>query len=104
MTPSLAPALGGQSTVARLAVYGGGDLTARLSLDGSVQWAGAIAGRAAPATSADVSLSWQLTPAWSLLGTYYENRIGSWTPLVVTSPLAPATPTVVPPWASAASS
>lgn len=96
VTPALQPTLGEQSTLVRLALYGGGDLSARLSLDGSVQWADAIAGHAAPATTADVSLIWQLAPGWSLFGTYYENRIGSWTPLVVTSPLAPATPTVVP--------
>ncbi|HEY7964456.1 MAG TPA: SdrD B-like domain-containing protein [Steroidobacteraceae bacterium] len=96
VTPALQSTLGQQSTLVRLALYGGGDLSARLSLDGSVQWADAIAGHAAPATMADVSLIWQLAPGWSLFGTYYENRIGSWTPLVVTSPLAPATPTVVP--------
>ncbi|HYL70879.1 MAG TPA: SdrD B-like domain-containing protein, partial [Candidatus Dormibacteraeota bacterium] len=96
VTPGLLPTLAQQSTLVRLALYGGGDLSARLSLDGSVQWADAIAGHAAPATTADVSLIWQLAPGWSLFGTYYENRIGSWTPLVVTSPLAPATPTVVP--------
>jgi hypothetical protein len=83
------------ATVLRLAVYGGGDLTARLSLDGSVQWAEAVQGRAAPSTSADVTLSWQVNRAWSLLASYYENRIGSWAPLVVTSPLNPATPVPV---------
>jgi hypothetical protein len=83
------------STVVRLAVYGGGDLTARLALDGSVQWATAVQGRAAPARSADVSLTWQVARAWSVLASYYENRVGSWTPLVVTSPLAPPTPAVI---------
>ncbi|HET9330830.1 MAG TPA: SdrD B-like domain-containing protein [Steroidobacteraceae bacterium] len=96
VTPALQPTLAQQSTVVRLALYGGGDLSARLSLDGSVQWADAVAGHAAAATTADVSLIWQLAPGWSLFGTYYENRIGSWTPLVVSSPLAPATPIVVP--------
>jgi len=83
------------STVVRLAVYGGGDLTARLALDGSVQWATAVQGQAAPSRSADVSLTWQVARAWSVLASYYENRVGSWTPLVVTSPLAPPTPAVV---------
>ena len=83
------------TTIVRLAVYGNGDLTARLSLNGSVQWATAVEGRAAPATSADVTLAWQMTRAWSFLGTYYENRIGSWTPLIVSSPIGPAIPTVV---------
>ena len=77
------------STILRLAAYGNGDLSARLSLSGSVQWATAVQGRAAPSTSADVTLAWQMTRSWSLLGTYYENRIGSWTPLVVSSPIAP---------------
>lgn len=95
-TPELAPVLAPQSTVIRLAVYGGGELTARLSIDGSVQWADSVQGRAAPATSADVSLIWQVARRWSVLGTYYENRVGSWTPLIVTSPLAPPTATVIP--------
>jgi len=82
----------GDSTILRLAAYGGGNLTARLSLDGSVQWAEAVQGRAAPYTSADVSLNYQINRAWGLILSYYENRIGSWTPLVVTSPLTPAVP------------
>jgi hypothetical protein len=83
------------ATVARLAVYGGGDITARLALDGSVQWARAVQGRAAPSTSADVTLSWEMNRAWSLLASYYENRVGSWEPLVISSPLTPATPVPV---------
>ncbi len=83
------------STIVRLAVYGGGDLTARFALDGSVQWATAVQGRAAPSRSADVSLTWQVARAWSVLASYYENRVGSWTPLVVTSPLAPPTAAAV---------
>jgi hypothetical protein len=88
--------LGQDSTVVRLAVYGGGDLTARLTLDGSVQWATAVQGQAAHSRSADVSLTWQVARAWSVLASYYENRVGSWTPLVVTSPLAPPTAGVIP--------
>ncbi|HEY6822929.1 MAG TPA: SdrD B-like domain-containing protein, partial [Steroidobacteraceae bacterium] len=82
----------GDSTILRLAAYGGGNLTARFSLDGSVQWAQAVQGRAAPYTSADVSLNYQINRCWAVIFTYYENRIGSWTPLVVTSPLTPAVP------------
>ena len=81
------------TTIVRLAAYGGGNLTSRFSIDGNVQWATAVQGRAAPATSADVSLVCQLARAWELLFTYYENRIGSWTPLTVTSPLTPPVPT-----------
>src|SRR5262249_56972612 len=83
------------STIVRLGMYGNGDLTARLSLTGSVQWATAVQGRAAPTTSADVTLGWQMTRAWSFLGTYYENRVGSWTPLIVSSPISPPVPTLI---------
>jgi hypothetical protein len=83
------------STIVRLSVYGSGDLTARFSVNGSVQWATAVQGRAAPSTSADVTLTWQMARSWSLLGTYYENRIGSWTPLIVTSPISPPVPTPI---------
>lgn len=95
-TPELTPTLTQRSTVLRLAVYGGGEFNARLSIEGSVQWADAVQGRAAPAISADVSLICQLTRAWSVLGTYYQSRVGSWMPLIVTSPLAPPTPTLIP--------
>jgi hypothetical protein len=65
-------------------------------LDGTVQWSETVQGEAAASTSADVSLSYQLSRSWSVLADYYENRVGSWTQLVVTSPLAPPTPTPVP--------
>ncbi|MBV9696500.1 MAG: hypothetical protein JO005_06175 [Gammaproteobacteria bacterium] len=84
------------STLLRLAIYGGGDLSARLSIDGSLQWAAAVQGRAVPARSADISLTWQLTRGWSVLGSYYENRAGSWSPLVINSPLTPVSAPVVP--------
>ena len=81
------------STIVRLSVYGGGDLTSRLSLDGSIQWADAVSGRAAPGTAADVTLSYQLARSWGLLFSYYESRTGAWTPLIVSSPLTPPVPT-----------
>ncbi len=84
------------STVVRVAVYGGGDLTARLALNATVEWATAVHGEAAPSRSADVSLTYQLSRSWSVFTDYYESRIGSWTPLVVTSPLTAPTPTVIP--------
>jgi hypothetical protein len=84
------------STILHLAAYGGGNLNGRLSLDGTVQWSQTVQGQAAPSTSADVSLTYRLNRCWSVLADYYENRIGSWTQLVVTSPLAPPTATPVP--------
>jgi hypothetical protein len=80
------------TTVVRLAAYGGGNLTTRLSIDANVQWATAVQGRAAPSTSADVSLICQLARSWELLFTYYENRVGSWSPLTIIAPLSPPVP------------
>lgn len=84
------------STVVRAALYGGGDLTARLALDATIQWAQAVQGEAATSRSADISLSYRISRAWSVLADYYESRVGSWTPLQVTSPLNPPQPTVIP--------
>jgi hypothetical protein len=84
------------STIARLALYGGADVTARFSLDGNVQWAQAVQGAAAPSTSASVSLTWHMSRSWSALASYYENRVSSWTQLVITSPLAPPVQTPLP--------
>jgi hypothetical protein len=80
-----------EATIGRFAVYGGGDLTSRLSVSGTVQLASTLQGHAAPSQSADVSLNYQLSRWWSLAADYYENRVGSWTQLVITSPLAPPT-------------
>jgi hypothetical protein len=84
------------ATVMRLDLYGGGDLTAKLSANAVVQWAQTVSGQAAPSTSADISLAYQLNRSWSILADYYENRVGSWTQLVITSPLTPPTETAVP--------
>ena len=76
-------------TALGLSVYGGGDLTGRLSIDGNIRWARAIQGSNAPATSANVELTWQASPNWSVLTTYYESHTGSWSSVTVASPLAP---------------
>lgn len=78
------------STALRVALYGGGQLTARLGVESNVQWARAIAGRLAPGVSANLSLTWLLSANWSVLLSYYDSQIGSWTPMVVQSPLTPA--------------
>jgi hypothetical protein len=76
-------------TALGLSVYGGGNLSARLSVDGNVHVARAIQGSNAPATAANVALTWQLSPNWSVLATYYESHTGSWNAITVTSPLTP---------------
>jgi hypothetical protein len=83
------------STVLSIAAYGGGQFTHGLGIEGNVRWAAAVQGQAAPGVSANVSLTWQLTQSWEILATYYDSRIGSWTPLTVESPLTPPAATPV---------
>jgi hypothetical protein len=84
------------STVLGIAVYGGGQFTTRFGIEGNVRWATVVQGQAAPGVSANVSLTYQLSPHWQMLATYYDSQIGSWTPLTVNSPLTPPVATVVP--------
>jgi hypothetical protein len=76
-------------TALGLSVYGGGDITARLSIDGNLRWARAIEGNNAPSTAANVALTWQYDQNWSFLATYYENHTGSWRAVTISSPLNP---------------
>jgi len=76
-------------TALGLSVYGGGDLTARLSIDGNVRWARAIEGTNAPATAANVAVTWQVDANWSVLATFYENHAGSWSTVTISSPINP---------------
>jgi hypothetical protein len=84
------------STVLGLGAVGGGQMTSKLGLEGNVNWAGAVQGRAAPGVSANVSLTYRLSYAWEILLTYYDSRTGSWTPPTVESPLSPPVPTTIP--------
>jgi hypothetical protein len=84
------------STVLGIAAFGGGQLTSSLSVEGNVRWTAAVQGQAAPGVSANVALTWQLSSSWEILATYYDSRVGSWTPLTVQSPLTPPVATPVP--------
>jgi len=89
VTGSLFDGLAQDSTILGLAAYGGGQFTARLGTEGNVRWSRAVQGLAAPGVSANVSLTYQIAPQWEMLATFYENQVGSWTPLTVQSPLTP---------------
>jgi hypothetical protein len=84
------------STVLGLGAVGGGQMTSKLGLEGNVNWAGAVQGRAAPGVSANVSLTYRLSSTWEILFTYYDSRTGSWTPPTVVSPLSPPVLTTIP--------
>jgi len=68
------------STVVGLAVFGGGQITAKLGVDANVRWAATVAGMRRRPVSANVSLTYQLSRAWQVLGTYYDSQTGSYTP------------------------
>jgi hypothetical protein len=84
------------NTVLALAAYGGGKFTARFGLEGNVRWATVVQGRAAPGVSANVSLTYQVSPHWQILATYYDSQVGSWTPITVNSPITPPVAPVAP--------
>jgi len=92
-TPLAPPRSGSEASVS---INGGGDLTARLGFDANVRWGVAFSGPGAPAVMANVALTWRVARDWLLLASYYEYRIGSWTEVTVTSPLAPPLATVNP--------
>jgi hypothetical protein len=84
------------STVLSIAAFGGGQFTGAFGVEGNVRWARAVQGQAAPGVFANVSLTWQLSRTWEILATYYDSRIGTWTPLTVVSPLTPPVAMPVP--------
>ncbi|HET9576738.1 MAG TPA: hypothetical protein VFP44_02865 [Usitatibacter sp.] len=58
-----------------LAAFGGYDITNNLTVDGTLRWNierddGHHVGR-----FANVGLVWRISPRWSLVGTYYDNRV-----------------------------
>ncbi len=84
------------STVLGIAVYGGGQFTERLGVEGNVRWATAVQGRAAPGVSANVSLTYQLSQNWQILATYYDSRGRILDTAHGDSPLTPPVATAVP--------
>lgn len=84
-------------TIFGVAAFGGGQFTTRLRVEGNVNWATAVQGRAAPAVSANVSLIYRVSQNWEVLATYYDSQTGSFTPLTVFSPLTPPVATAAVP-------
>jgi hypothetical protein len=93
----LLPAYGTLSdgTGISIAAYGNGELASGLSLSGNLRWGTVLNGNGTTGVTANASLVWRLSNAWSMLATYYENRTSSWMPLVVSSPIAPPLPAPV---------
>src|SRR5450631_2173576 len=74
-----------------LAIYGGGDLTSNLSIDGNVRVTNARDRINATGANADVNVNWRFNSRWSLVASFYDNRDPIPVPLTI-DPLIPMTP------------
>ena len=72
------------------AAFGGWDITNTLSVDGSARWT--LEGESTRRTGrfANLGLTWRLTPRWSVVATYYDNRVE--TPLLTFGGIDPVIP------------
>ncbi len=70
------------------AIFGGGDLTSRVSIDGNARWTKSNAAQSETNSFANIALSWRLASNLALSVVYYENRTDTSQPLTVVSPIA----------------
>jgi hypothetical protein len=73
-------------------IYGGGDLTSTLSIDGTVRVTNARDRVNSTAANADINLNWRINSRWSIVASIYDNRDPIPPPLTI-DPLIPLTPT-----------
>src|SRR3546814_17825639 len=66
-----------------LAMYGGRDLTDRLSIDGSARWNHGNGGAAFRGTDFNIGTTWRLTTRWSLSAAFYQRRGSRHSPLIL---------------------
>ena len=65
---------GKRTTRSSLAAFGGIDLTNTLTLEGNIRWSIERDSAKSIGKYANLGLVWRITPRWSLVGTYYDNR------------------------------
>lgn len=84
---------------AGFSAFGGIDLTNNLSLDGSIRWGRdweEPTGIVTNGRYANLGLVWRITPRWSLLATYYDNRV-EFPQFIGIGPILPVEPAIVVP-------
>lgn len=74
-----------------LSLYGGGDLTDTLSLDGSARWTEGDGPGAARGSDFNLGLNWRLRPRWALAATFYQSEGSQRSPFIL-DPLVTETP------------
>lgn len=75
---------------AGVAAFGGWDITNNVTLDGSLRWTIDNDTSRHTGRFANLGLVWRITPRWSLVGTYYDNRVE--TPVLSFTGIAPIIP------------
>jgi hypothetical protein len=65
---------GVRTTLSSFSAFGGIDLTNNLSLEGNVRWSLEREAVRTVGTYANVGLVWRISPRWSLVANYYDNR------------------------------
>lgn len=78
---------------ASLALYGGGDLTDALTLDGTARWTEADGPSGLRGIDVNLGLSWRLSRHWLMTAAYYETRGSQRSPFII-DPLAEQQPFV----------
>lgn len=78
------------SRTSTFAVYGGHDLGARLSLDGSVRYTDASGEGAIRGSDFNIGLNWEIHPRWVLAAAFYQSRGSQRSPFVL-DPIATET-------------
>lgn len=71
-----------------IGVLGGGDITNNVSVDANLQYNVLTRGKSASGVYGNLNLNWRLSPQWSVVGTYYDNRDDT-AQLFVLDPLIP---------------
>ncbi|SDQ45870.1 carboxypeptidase-like regulatory domain-containing protein [Pseudoxanthomonas sp. CF125] len=76
---------------ATLSLYGGRDISERLSIDGSARWTHGDGDSAVRGTDFNLGLNWRMTPRWSVNAALYQSTGSQRSPFVL-DPLVTETP------------
>jgi hypothetical protein len=79
-----------------VAAFGGMDLTNNLSIEGNIRYSLDRDTARTTGAFANIGMIWKITPRWSLLATYYDNR-SDITPFATLEPVVPVQPLPVVP-------
>ena len=80
--------LGVRTTRASVAAFGGIDITNNITLEGNVRWSLEREVTRTSGKFANLGLVWRISPRWSLVASYYDNRSES-RPFATIAPVVP---------------